>query len=334
MNELQNQPSNQSNIPILKKRARVSLFEVVLISILFIIICYFCFNWLMGVFIHHRAEVQVPNLKGKSLEFAVDRLSSLQLALIKEEDEFNQSLPEGSVLRQTPIPGTLVREGKAIRVVLSKGGEMVFVPDLIDKPLRLAEIDLRQSTLALGEVSERYSLKTEKGHVLEQDPGSGMVVDRNTLIHLAISSGEPYGDIILMPDFLGKSIDEAKEWAARNDCAIKNIISDPFSAVFAGEIIRQIPQPDTIIDKSLHIQFVVGVSTDIASSNRVWHYALPQGSGRRKVMVKLVDSSVEHLIFKGTKSPGTKLDIPYHYREGARIHVYLDGILVEDREIP
>jgi len=330
----QQQPLAQPASPVQKKNLKVRLVELAAVGILFIIISYFCFNWIMGVLIHHRAEVQVPNLKGKSLAFAVDRLSTLQLALVKENEEFNQTLPEGSVLRQTPIPGTLVREGKVVRVVLSKGGERVFVPDLINKPLRLAEIDLRQSSLALGEVSERYSLKIDRGNVIGQDPGSGMAVDRNTLIHLVISSGEPQGDIILMPDFLGRHISEAKIWAHDQDISIKNIAYDPLSAVPKDEIIKQSPQPDSVVGESHRVAFIVGVSTAIASADRVWQYALPQGAGKRKVVVKLVDGTEEHLIFKGEKFPGSKLEIPYHYSRGARIQVYLDGILVENREAP
>lgn len=320
------------NVP--GKRKRISLLEILIIGFFLIIIGYFSFNWVMGVLIHHRAEVQVPDVSGTPLLLAVEQLSALQLALIKDGDEFNQALPEGSVLRQTPVPGTMVREGKTIRVVLSKGGEQVFVPQLTGMPLRLAEIDLRQDNLALGEVSERYSLVTEKGAVLEQDPAAGVVVDRNTLIHLVISSGKPPDDILLMHDFVGRHIDEAKQWADDNDLAIAGITEDPFSAVPRGEIIKHDPPPDAIIDNTVSIQFTVGVSTRIAAADHVWHYALPQGTGKRTVMVKMVGKTFEHLLYRGTKLPGSKIDIPFHYRKKARMQIFLDGILVEERKIP
>ncbi|MFH1379912.1 MAG: PASTA domain-containing protein [bacterium] len=315
---------------MLKKKPAVHWYEWVIVGLIFLILSYICGNWIIGVFIHHRAVVQVPDLKGKSLMFALDRLGILQIALIKEDEEFNQALPEGSILRQTPVPGTLVREGKTVRVVLSKGGEKVFVHDLINMPLRLAEIDLRQSNLALGEVSERFSLSASKGNVVDQDPAPGSVVERHTLIHVVISSGEPPDDIILMPDFIGKKIDEVKLWASDKKIPLDKIISDPYSAVPKDEVIRQIPQPDTILGDKQNLFFVVGVSTAIAEANRVWQYALPQGSGMRNVVIKLVYENQENLIFKGKKLPGSKLEIPYHHRAGAHIQVYLDGILIEE----
>lgn len=330
----QQQYHQQPAVRTQEKRTRISIPEIIIISFLVLIIGYFSFDWAMGVLIHHRAEVQVPDIKGKPLLEAIENLSSLQLALIKDSNEFNQALPEGSVLRQTPVPGTMVREGKTIRVVLIKGGEQVFVPALTGKPLRLAEIDLRQANLALGEVSERYSLVAEKGNVLSQDPESGTVVDRNILIHLVISSGEPPDDIILMRDFVGKSVDEAQEWVKQNNLTISKIIDDPFSSVPRGEVINHVPKSDTIIDDSISIQFTVGVSTQIAAADHIWHYALPQGSGKRKVVVRMVGGSFDHLLYKGTNLPGSKIEIPFHYRKNAHMRIFLDNILVEDREIP
>lgn len=312
-----------------KKRGRVTYLEWIFIGIVFIAGSFFGFNWLMNVLIHHRAEVRVPDLTGGSIMYALDQLATMQIGLMKESEEFNQSLPAGSILRQTPIPGTKVREGKTIRVVISKGGEKVFVPDLVNKPLRLAEIDLRQTNLDLGEVAEQYSLITEKGSIIRQDPEVGAVADRHTLIHLVISSGKPPKDINLIPDFVERSIEKVMSWSKDHDVAIDHITPDPYSAVSSGIVIQQYPEPDTIIDGSQEISFIVGVSTIIASANRVFRYALPQGVGKRTVIVRQVHGDTEHLIFKGKKLPGSKLEIPYFNITDARIEVYLDGIMLE-----
>ena len=55
-------------------------------------------------------------------------------------------------------------------VVSGRVVETVFVPTIAGLPLRNAEMLLRQRNLGLGEVSESYSVRMEKGRVLNQDP--------------------------------------------------------------------------------------------------------------------------------------------------------------------
>jgi serine/threonine-protein kinase len=115
---------------------------------------YFLFSWTMETVIHNRKEVLVPDISNKSAVSALQALSENNLAMKIDGYEFNESVPIGTVLRQSPDAGATVREGKIVRVVFSQGGESVFTPNLIGLPLRNAELLLRQRQLVLGEVSE------------------------------------------------------------------------------------------------------------------------------------------------------------------------------------
>ena len=155
------------------------------------ILTYALFSWTMETVIHNRKEVMVPDIAGKSSVNALQALSEMNLAMKIEGYEFNETVPIGTVLRQTPEAGATVREGKIVRVVFSQGGESVFTPNLIGLPLRNAELLLRQRQLVLGEVSESYSLKAEKGTVLSQDPKPELSVSKNTMVQVAVSAGAP-----------------------------------------------------------------------------------------------------------------------------------------------
>ena len=153
------------------------------------ILTYFLFSWTMETVIHNRKEVLVPDISGKSSVNALRVLSENNLAMKIGGYEFNETVPIGTVLRQIPDAGSTVREGKIVRVVFSQGGESVFTPNLIGLPLRNAELLLRQRQLVLGEVSESYSLKAEKGTVLSQDPKPELSVSKNTMVQVAVSAG-------------------------------------------------------------------------------------------------------------------------------------------------
>ena len=174
---------------------------------------YFVFNWMMSGIIHSRAEVMVPDLKGKSLAEAVTLLSPLNLGIKKESEEFDKDYPAGTVIRQNPLPGITVREGKIVRVTISQGGERLFVPDLTGQPARTAEIGIRSVGLNLGEESSRFSLSADKGNVVSQDPVAGTIVDKESLVNLVVSAGPPPDNVLLMPGFIGKKADDAVKWA-------------------------------------------------------------------------------------------------------------------------
>src|SRR5471032_2429141 len=120
-------------------------------------------NWGIEGLVHNRKTQTVPDLKGRSLAAALDALAPLNVGLRKTGVEFDASVPVSSILRQDPPAGTVVREGKTVRVVVSQGGQTVVTPTIIGLPLRNSEMMLRQNQLSLGEVSEAYSLKSEKG---------------------------------------------------------------------------------------------------------------------------------------------------------------------------
>ena len=192
------------------KSNEVRTLEVAAVAAALLAFAYFTLNWGLEGVIHSRRTQTVPDLKSRSIAAALDQLAPLNLGLRKTGVEFDASVPISSVLRQDPPAGTIVREGKTIRVVVAQGGQTVLAPAVVGLPLRNAEMMLRQSQLSLGEVSESYSLKQEKGLVLSQDPKAESSVERDALINLVVSGGAPPAGVALMPDFLRKNVDEAQ----------------------------------------------------------------------------------------------------------------------------
>jgi Uncharacterized protein conserved in bacteria len=136
--------------------------KLALFSLVFVLVAYFIFNWTMSALIHAKKEVMIPDLKGKSLTEAVAVLSSLNVGIRKEGEEPDQSLPAGTIIRQNPLAGMSVREGKIIRVTVSQGGNVIYVPDVVSQAVRTAEIAIRSTGLAVGEESSRFSLMYKK----------------------------------------------------------------------------------------------------------------------------------------------------------------------------
>jgi serine/threonine-protein kinase len=204
---------------------------------------YFAFNMIMISLVHSKKEIFTPNIVGKSLYNAIEELSKYGFSLKMDGEEANQIVPAGTILRQKPLAGMHVREGKVIKVTISRGGEIIYVPNLVGQSIRSADISLRTATLVMGEVTKRYSVVANKDTIVAQDIAAGTKVDKDSVVNLTVSDGQPPEGTILMPDFINKNIQEAIEWSLQTDI-ILNITKEESSEFNSGVIIRQYPDTD------------------------------------------------------------------------------------------
>ena len=198
-------------IPIKDANVKVIIITVVVFSVLYVI-----FSWSVAMLIHSKKDIVIPNLQGKSIYEALTVLSAQGLGLRKDAEEFDKALPAGFVMRQNPLAGMKVKEGKTVRVTISQGGESSFVPDLVGQKIRSAALTIRSYGLVVGEESSRYSLVYEKDTVMEQDPPKGASVSKDTMINIVVSLGPPPANVQLMPKFIGRNINDVNTWAENN----------------------------------------------------------------------------------------------------------------------
>jgi serine/threonine-protein kinase len=314
--------------------------ELLILSGLLLIVAAITLNWALQGAIHFQKDVLVPDLTNKSVIEALGILSEQGLGLKKEGQEFNDALPAGTILRQQPAAGMLVREGKMIRVTISQGGESVFVPELVGQSLRAAEISLRYTLLTLGEVRPQPSLKYEKDVVISQEPAPKTTVSKNTFVHLAVSNGPPEDGTILMPDFSGKSRKEVLEWAKQT--GVKAEMSGDASSSQSETVIQQELPADTPVDPGRTIRFMLSAQApgteaegSLAPGTRKFHFEVPQGESSKEYKFVLVDSSGSREIWRGSPEPGSKLNIPLPQKLSfpARIRIFVNGILTEERNL-
>lgn len=307
-------------------------YELLLAGVIFLGVTIFLFNQIMHTLVHQKKTVTAPNLIGKPIEEAVDLLANLNLGLQKVGERYEKRFSPGTIIQQRPSPGLTVREGKIIRVTLSRGGEIIFVPDLTNQSLRSAEVILRRSNLALGEIAQSYSLTAEKGKIIRQKPLAGTAVARDSLVNLVLSLGLPLPGIVLMPDFVNKNISEAELWTQEHNLKIKQVEEDMNSTLPKGTILKQMPSADTVVNKESEIKFVVSGRIKEISKKLYWlHYEIPQADEKKNIRIFLEDSAGERVVYEKTHLPGTKIDLPLAIEDKGKIKIFANEILVEER---
>jgi serine/threonine-protein kinase len=71
-----------------------------------------------------------PDLTNQTVDEATATLTGLQLVIARGEDEFSNTIEAGRVVSQDPPPTTPVERGGTVTVRVSKGPDLVAIPDL------------------------------------------------------------------------------------------------------------------------------------------------------------------------------------------------------------
>ena len=181
--------------------------------------------------------VEVPPLTNLTMLEANESLSKTGLYLKIEGEDFDPTIQAGRILRQDIPAGNKVKEKRAIKVVVSKGPRISSIPLLVQKLLPDAESLLMEKGLAIGEVISVHSDSVGKGKILAQRPEPHeRLSDKITVL---VSLG-PHELIYSCPDFLNKSIEDAKETADKLGLALETKGS--------GHIVSaQRPRPGTLV---------------------------------------------------------------------------------------
>ncbi len=298
------------------------------------IVAYLSFNFIIASVIHSRKEVVVPNISGKSPSTALEELSKLNLAMQISGKEFNSSVPVGTIVRQKPQAGMKVREGRIVKVVISYGGEAVFVPNVVGIPLRNAELYIRQRQLLLGQVSEGYSNRFPKGVVISQEPPADTQTEKNTYVNLLVSAGSPPPGVLLMPEFRQKNISEFYAWLEKNKNVKYTIEKDPKSVFPQGTIIDQKPDVDSVISEKDSVIITVSDNTKGVETDQVpIVYNLSKSGSAKNVRIVALTDTGEKEIFNGIKEPGSRIEISVSKKSIKKVRIYVNGMLVNEKTV-
>ena len=138
----------------------------------------------------------VPNVVGQTQQEAQQTLEAANLKLLVVNYENNSDVKEGAILAMSPYAGKQVREGREVRVTVSRGSRTVKSPDLVGKTLDEATTKLTKADLQLGTAPKQANAKPDNT-VLRQDPAAGTKLDRKATVNLALSGGPDFGKLKL-----------------------------------------------------------------------------------------------------------------------------------------
>ncbi|HEX9739437.1 MAG TPA: PASTA domain-containing protein [Ignavibacteriaceae bacterium] len=199
---------------------------------------------------NHGETITVPDVKGMSLNEMEDFLVKRGLRYEINDSSYSDKHPPLTIIKQFPKAGSKVKETRKIFLSVNRvNPPTVPMPNLIDGPLKNAQVVLKSNELKIGEISFKPDLAFNA--VLEQkwngkEIKQGTRIPKGSTIDLVVGNG--YGSTVQkLPDFRGYVFDEARFYIKGRELEVGIVHNAGDSLEAPGYVYKQSPQPDTEI---------------------------------------------------------------------------------------
>lgn len=141
----------------------------------------------IDVFLGRGAIVTVPDLTGRPQPGAEADVTDAGL-VPEVRTSYSLTGARGTVIGQDPPPGSRVREGSKVQVVVSRGVNRVEMPDAVGRPLDEVTAPLEEAGVKV-ETTRSASETVAEGLVISQEPGPGVLVTGDDVARFVVSDG-------------------------------------------------------------------------------------------------------------------------------------------------
>jgi serine/threonine-protein kinase len=239
-----------------KRKYNPVLFYIFLVLGAFLIGVIIFNTLILPRLVGRRDVVIVPELKAMSVMLAEKKCRDSGLELVVIGHRNSTEIPEGYIIEQDPGPKDGLKEGRAIRVIVSSGPRMETIPELVNKSLRQAELLLESSKLRRGRVVRIFSHEEGQNSVLSTSPPTGTSVPCNSSVDILLTvRGEPRK--FLMPDLVGMDLPFVKDRLGRLGFHVTRVVNRRVEGKFPNTILSQNPRAGFSIKEGGTIELVV-----------------------------------------------------------------------------
>ena len=215
-------------------------------------------SFIMPSYVRMNSGRYMVNVIDKNIDYAKKILVSEGYRSLISDTLFSSAYETGTVVDQYPTPNTRVKEGRTIRLKIAQPEKMVFIPDLIGRSLRSAELALSQIGLQIDTVYEEYNSDVPSGNVTWQYPKGDDMLNKGMGLHLTISLGVP-PNFFQVPNLFGLSKKKAIEDIEKSGFIIGKIFYRQNEDLIPYTVLDQSIAAETVLEKPTKIDLTVSV---------------------------------------------------------------------------
>lgn len=207
-------------------------------------------------FIKPRSEVVVPDLVGKELLEARKILTGRHLKMKVVNQLYSSDYQVNRIVSQKPAAGFKKRPDTIVEVMISKGPELVKVPDLLGKTQLEAELALDEAKLRLGEILTGTDDKYPEGVVIKQLPETDTQIEQGAGVSITVNLKDA-ASLIQVPNFIGRPLSEVRAELTALGLVYNQASPAPSNVYGEGIIVDQRPAPYDKVPPGTAMSFIV-----------------------------------------------------------------------------
>jgi eukaryotic-like serine/threonine-protein kinase len=183
------------------------------------------------------AKVVVPAVVGQSFTTAQTELTNDGLTV--NQLQVTNAKPAGTVIRQSPLAGTKVKQNSAVSLTTSSGPGNTTVPTVLGETLAQAKSNIESQGLKVGHVVYQSSSQFAAKQVINTSPAAGATPAVGTKVTIFVSNGPPD---VRVPDVTSETLSQAKaDLQAAPGQFSPTVAYEVSSTVSPGTVISQTP---------------------------------------------------------------------------------------------
>jgi eukaryotic-like serine/threonine-protein kinase len=201
------------------------------------------------------AEINAPDLRGKSLNQAYQIAAENGLYLKKEMGNYGKQYKPLTVINQFPAPGVQVKEKSFIKVFVTTEVVEIVMPELIGYNLKECETLLKDNNLRKRFISYMDANDVPVDFVISQSIPAGARTPEESEVDILVSRGSRTPSYI-MPDIIGKRLDPVEAFFSAMGLKIAEKVRVSYP-VQPGIIVGQNPSSGFQINEKARIRVEV-----------------------------------------------------------------------------
>lgn len=323
-----------------KTKSSLIIRNVIIILFLFILVLIVVSVVIFWLVRKGPPEVTVPKVTEKELIEGLIILQKKGLHAIIDPRYFSE-YPQNIVVEQVPAPGSVVREGKDVKLIVSKGPIISIVEDYTGKTLayvnnRLQEIfSFQGKTIKIGNISYVIS-ELPKGTIIGQYPPPNTPITNVESIDLIISKGKEI-QAFRLDDYVGHNVNEVMQILALRGILVQIVTEEVINPSKNGIIISQNPPMDTLVNRNDTVKFNVGYLPSEREKDRLYarvlNFDVPDEFEEVMVRIIVKDKIGEREIYDAESLGGDSISVPFNSYSNTTVYIYLNDGVFEVRKL-
>lgn len=202
-------------------------------------------------------RVDLPDVQNTHLNEALSILNKLKLKPVVTGRRFDMA-PAGTVIYQSPPPGTPVKTRRRIHLTVSRGEAPIQLPELIGRSFRQARLLISQAGVEPGHIiwSSQFDSLAPVGVVLGQIPKAGQSLSRADTLTMILSCGFPR-DSLAVPDLIRLTEAQARDQLLLSGLGKPEIETVYYEGIAADQVIEQNPASGVNLPFGTPVQLVI-----------------------------------------------------------------------------